>query len=76
MRALQEFLESEGYEFTWETQCMECGEDFRCEKYLPAKIIRKVLEDKHDDCVHEFIGDSSNSKFMHCPKCRKELGED
>ena len=75
-KSLQDFLESEGYEFTWETQCLECYEDFRCEEFIPDAIIKKMLKEKDDGCVSEFVNNSSDNKFMHCPKCRKKLEED
>ena len=75
-KILKEFAETEGYEFTWETQCMECYEDFKCQDFLPDSIIKKMVENKSDDCIAEFIGDSNDERFMYCPKCRKDKGMD
>ena len=75
-KALKEFLETEGYEFTWDTQCTECYEDFRCQEFLPDKIIKKMVSDKTDDVVSEFVGNTSDERFHYCPKCRKEMGMD
>ena len=73
---LKEFKEQEGYDFKWETQCMECYEEFECQEFLPDRVLKKMLEEKTDDVVAEFVANTSDEKFMYCPKCRKEMGMD
>ena len=73
---LKDFKEEHGYEFTWETYCLECGMDFRCEQYIPDRIIKKMLEKESNDVISEFIDNTEDERFHYCPDCRKELGLD
>ena len=61
----------DGQDFTWESICEECGETFDSTKYIPKRKIKQMIHDGHDDCIHEYMGETSNEKVRICPNCRK-----
>jgi len=73
---LKDFEEREGYKLTFETYCTECDTDFECQEFIPDRIYKTMLKEGTDDCVYHFIGNTSDERFIYCPKCRKEMGMD
>ena len=61
----------DGQDFTWESICEECGAIFECSRYIPKRLIKQMERDENDDCIYEYMGETSNEKVRICPKCRR-----
>lgn len=70
------YIEELGQDFTWENTCEECFKEFECSKFIPKKIINKMIKENNDDVVHEYMGETDNNKVRICPSCRKSSGID
>jgi len=66
-----EMILKDGQDFTWESICEECYETFECSRYIPKRLIQQMEREGNDDCIHEYMGETSNEKVRICPKCRR-----
>lgn len=64
-------LLNDGQDFTWESICEDCGAIFECSRHIPKRKIAQMEREGHDDCIHEYMAETSNERVRVCPKCRR-----
>ena len=70
------WIEKIQQDFTWINECEECFEEFECARFIPKKIITKLIKQNSDDVVFDYMAETSNPKVRICPKCKKLNGID